>query len=148
MKRCVDDSLLYCRNLEEHFHQVTKYLTLMGENGILQNPEKFVFGKKEIEWAGFLITSNSVRPLTKHTKAIRSFPTPQNITDMRSFMALLQQVAYCYAISPKVARLRHLLKPAEPWLWDQETNDVFEEARVIIAEKVEEDYCNIYWNQF
>ena len=88
VKRCVDDSLLYCKTLEEAFHQVTRYLTLMGENGILQNPDNFVFGMKEVEWAGFLITSNLVKPLPKHTKAIRSFPTPRSITDMRSFMAL------------------------------------------------------------
>ena len=87
----------------------------MGENGILQNPDKFQFGSKEVDWAGFLITENSVKPLPKHTKAIRNYPTPTNITDMRSFTALLQQVAYCYAISPAVSKLRHLLKPAVPW---------------------------------
>ena len=87
----------------------------MGENDILQNPDKFQFGSKEVDWAGFLITENSVKPLPKHTKAIRNYPTPTNITDMRSFTALLQQVAYCYAISPAVSKLRHLLKPAVPW---------------------------------
>ena len=39
---------------------------------------------------------------------------PVNITDLRSFMALLQQVAYCYAISLAVSQFRHLLKPSEP----------------------------------
>jgi hypothetical protein len=57
---------------------------------------------------------------------------------MRSFMALLQQVAYCYAISPAVAQFRHLLKPSEPWNWTKDFNDVFEEAKKVIAEKVEE----------
>ena len=52
-KRCVDDSLLYSNTLEEAFNKTAEYLTLMGENGILQNPEKFQFGKKELEWAGF-----------------------------------------------------------------------------------------------
>ena len=93
--RCMDDSLLYSNTLEGAFHQNAKYLTLMGENGILQNPGKFEFGKKDIEWAGFLITSHSVKPLPKHTTAIRSFPTPRGITDMRSLMTLFQQVAYC-----------------------------------------------------
>ena len=138
MKRCVDDSLLYSNTLEKAFHQAAEYLTLMGNNGILQNPEKFQFVRKEAEWAGFLITSDSVKPLAKHTKAIKTFPTPKGITDMRSFIALLQQVAYCYAISPKVAKLRHLLKPSEPWVWNEEANDVFEQAKEVIAEKVEE----------
>ena len=53
-------------------------------------------------------------------------------------MALLQQVAYSYAISPMVAKLRHLLKPTEPWIWDEETNRVFEQAKKVIADKVED----------
>ena len=40
-------------------------------------------------------------------------------------------MAYCYAISPKMARLRHLLRPAEQWIWDKETNEVFKEAREV-----------------
>ena len=138
MKRCVDDSLLYSTTLEGAFYQTTQYLSLMGKNGILQNPEKLQFGKKEVEWAGFLITTDSVKPLPKHTAAIRTFPTPTGITDMRSFMALLQQVAYSCAISPRVAKLRHLLKPAEPWIWDKETDSVFEQAKKVIADKVED----------
>ena len=53
-------------------------------------------------------------------------------------MAFLQQVAYSYAISPKVAQLGHLLKPTEPWVWDRETNRVFEEAKEVIADRVED----------
>ena len=53
-------------------------------------------------------------------------------------MALLQQVSYCYAISPAVAQIRHLLKPSEPWNWNEDINNVFEEAKRVIAEKVEE----------
>ena len=57
---------------------------------------------------------------------------------MRSFTALLQQVAYCYAISPAVSKLRHLLKPAVPWEWTKELDEVFIQAKEVIAEKVEE----------
>ena len=119
-KRCVDDSLLYANSLEKAFYQAASYLHLMGTNGIIQCPEKFQFGCKTVAWAGFTIGPDSVKPLPKHTEAVRSYPTPVNITDLRSFMALLQQVAYCYAISPAVSQFRHLLKPSEPWKWTKE----------------------------
>ena len=54
-----------------------------------------------------------------------------NITDMRKLMALLQHVAYCYAISPAVAQFRHLLKPSEPWNWTEDINDMFKEAKKV-----------------
>ena len=56
-----------------------------------------------MDWAGFTIGPYSVKPLAKQTEAVRLFPTPVNLTDLRSFMALLQQVAYCYAISLAVS---------------------------------------------
>ena len=136
LKRCVDDSLIHAKTLEEAFFKTAEYLSLMGQNGILQNPDKFQFGTKTVEWAGFLIGEKSVKPLQKHTEAIRSFPTPLNITDLRSFMALLQQVAYCYATSPATAPLRHLLKPSQPWDWSEDMHEAFTKAKEIIANKV------------
>ena len=138
LKRCVDDSLIHAKTLEEAFFRTAEYLSLMGQNGIPQNPDKFQFGTKTVEWAGFLIGEKSVKPLKKHTEAIKSFPTPLNITDLRSFMALLQQVAYCYATSPATAPLRHLLKPSEPWDWSEDVHETFVKAKEIIANKVED----------
>ena len=54
-KRCVDDSLLYSKTLEKAFLQAASYLSLMGTNRIIQNPDKFQFGSKEVEWAGFFL---------------------------------------------------------------------------------------------
>ena len=139
-KRCVDNSFLYADTMEKAIIQTARYLSLMGSNGIIQNPYKFQFGSKEVEWAGagFTIGADLVRPLAKHTAAVRTYPTPFSNTDLRSFMALLQQVAYCYAISPAVAKIRHLLKPSTQWNWTKEIDKVFENAKTVIAERVEE----------
>jgi hypothetical protein len=39
----VDDSLLYDKDPKCAFENVAKYLTLVGRNGIILNPEKFQF---------------------------------------------------------------------------------------------------------
>ena len=78
LRRCVDDSLLHAETMEEAFFQAAEYLSLLGQNSILQNPDKFQFGEKIVEWAGFTIGEKSVKPLPKHTAAIKSFPTPTN----------------------------------------------------------------------
>jgi hypothetical protein len=66
-KRCVDDSLLYTETLENSFIQAVNYLSLMGNNGIIQCPEKFQFGSKTVAWDGFTIGPDSFKPLPKHT---------------------------------------------------------------------------------
>ena len=96
--RQVDDSLLWKSSIEENFHHTCAYMSLCGENGILQNPEKFQFCQRSVNWAGFVIGENTVKPMKHLTAAVRDFPTPVNRTDMRSFMALMQQVSYTTAV--------------------------------------------------
>ena len=83
--------------MNEAFKQVAEYLTLVGRNGIVMNPEKFVFGKDEVDWAGVRIANNGVKPLVEHVDAIRNFPVLENITDMRSNWALVNKVSNYYA---------------------------------------------------
>ena len=48
-----------------------------------------------VEFAGFVITPTDIQPSDKHIRAIRDFPTPQNISDIRSWFGLINQVSYC-----------------------------------------------------
>ena len=118
--RQVDDSLLWESDIKKNFDSTCAYLTLTGKNGILQNPEKFQFCSLEVTWAGFVIGADSVKPMPHLTKAIREFPSPQNRTDLRSFMALVQQVSYTTAVAPLLLPFRKLLKNDTPWDWSSE----------------------------
>ena len=80
--KCIDDTLLWATDLEASFHQATKWLDLCGRSGITLNPEKFIFGADTVEFAGFEVTRDSFRSSQKYLRAIRSFPTPQHITDI------------------------------------------------------------------
>ena len=43
MRRVIDDTLLHEESIEKAFYQVASYLTLVGKNGIIMNPDKFQF---------------------------------------------------------------------------------------------------------
>ena len=83
--------------MEKSFIQAATYLSLMGNKGIIQCPEKFQFGSKTVAWAGFTIGPDTVKPLPKHTEAVRTYPFPVINTDMRGFMALLQLVLIIFS---------------------------------------------------
>ena len=57
---------------------------VLGRNGIILSPEKFQFSSHEIDFAGFRVTDHEVKPLPKYLDAIRGFPRPTNISDVRS----------------------------------------------------------------
>ena len=45
IKRVIDDTLLWAKDIEEAFKHLAEYLTLVGRNGIILNSEKFHFGR-------------------------------------------------------------------------------------------------------
>ena len=108
----------------------------MGNNGIILNPDKFVLGKDVIDWAGVRLLKDKAEPLPDHVKAIREFPTPKNLTDMRSYFALVNQVAPYYAVQPHLQPFRELLKKGSRWYWDNCLQELFQESRIVIAEEI------------
>ena len=82
--------MLYSLGLKEAFYKNCDYLTLTGKNGIILVPEKFVFAQKIMDWAGYRVTMNGVEPLPEHLEAIKNYPPPTDLMDMRSFFALVE----------------------------------------------------------
>ena len=95
--KCIDDTILWSDSTAAAFNQAVEWLYLCGNSGITLNPSKFVFAQDNVEFAGFEITPTSVRPSRKFLESIVDFPTPANITDIRSWFRLVNQVAYAFA---------------------------------------------------
>jgi hypothetical protein len=99
--KCIDDALLWANDLEESVFQAVLWLDICGRNGITLNPEKFIFGVDEVEFAGVEITRDEVRPCQRYLQAIIDFPTPKDITDMRSWFGLVNQVSYAFSMAQR-----------------------------------------------
>ena len=136
--KCIDDTLLWADNLDQSFFQAVDWLDLCGHNGIILNPDKFVFGADTVEFAGFEITPSNVRPCRKYLDAIRNFPTPANITDVRSWFGLINQVSYAFAATERMLPFRQLLQPGTPFQWTDELHTLFEESKSVIISEIEE----------
>ena len=97
-----------------------------------------MFGQDNVEFAGFEITLTNVRPCARYVDAIRNFPTPTNITDRRSWFGLINQVSYAFAASTRMQPVREALKPGTPFIWNEELNNFFNEAKTVIVTEIEE----------
>jgi hypothetical protein len=137
--KCVDDSLLWAKDIEESFWQTCRYLETTARNGIIMNPTKFVFAQKEVEFAGFMVGPKSVRPTAKMISAIEEFPSPKSITDIRAWFGLVNQVAPFFAARPTLQPFRELLKaPAtgKKIYWDEDLEKLFKESKKTIKEEI------------
>lgn len=135
--KCIDDVCQWDETVEGCFWKACKFLELCSKNGITFNPEKFVFARDEVEYIGFEITADSVRPGQSMIQAISDFPAPTNITGMRSFFGLVNQVSYAFSMKETMAPFRELLRPSSTFYWDDKLQALFEEARLEIVKKVE-----------
>ena len=136
--KCVDDVLLWADSINDSFFQAVQWLDTCGRNGVTLNPDKFVFAEDEVEFAGFEITSESVRPSQKYLRAILDFPTPNNITDVRSWFGLINQVAYAFSMTEKMLPFRQLLKPDTPFQRTEHLQCLFDHSKTIIANEIED----------
>ena len=57
----------------------------------------------------FKITMEGIKPTDKYVEAIRNFPTPTNISEMRGWFRLINQVAYSFVRTEHMAIFCHLL---------------------------------------
>ena len=134
--KCIDDTLLWANDLTSSFFQAIDWLDKCGNNGITLNPEKFVFGADVVEFAGFEITMDTVRPCQRYITAIRDFPTPTNITDVRSWFGLINQVSFAFAATDRMLPFRELLKPGTPFQWTNELDQIFNESKSLIISEI------------
>ena len=138
--KCVDDTLLYDKSIEDAFYHTFDYLYTCAKHGIIINASKFKFCQEEINFAGFVITPHGIKPSESTLRAIQEFPTPKSITDVRSWFGLVRQVSYAHAVSDYLAPFRGLLKHSAgskpKFLWNSNLQRIFDESKLLLVKSV------------
>ena len=135
-ERCVDDTVFYDNDLESHWWRTIEFLRICGHAGIILNPKKFQFAKKDVEFAGFRITEGKICPLPKYIEAIKAFPTPTSTTDIRSWFGLINRVANYAKLRDAMELFRPFLSPKYKFFWSDVLNKAFEESKKHIVDAI------------
>ena len=92
-KKVVDDILLYENNFKGHVIQIRKLLQRFRDHGISVSKSKFNFAQPQVKYVGFVVKSDGVELDPTKVRAIAKFPTPTNLTELRWFMGLVNQMS-------------------------------------------------------
>lgn len=90
----IDNSILLDDSIEASFWHTMDYIACCGNNGIVFNPKKFHFTEDEVDFAGFCVMKDSIKPSNRMTEAILHFLTPK--TNVRSWFRHVNQVSYTF----------------------------------------------------
>jgi hypothetical protein len=84
----IDDILIYSKSREEHEEHLKLVLQVLREHKLYANISKCDFFQKKVHYLGHVISEKGVVVDPDKIKSIMDFPTPKDVTDIRSFMGL------------------------------------------------------------
>ncbi|GFX75995.1 hypothetical protein TNCV_1995491 [Trichonephila clavipes] len=126
----LDDIIVFSETFEDHLIRLRLVLKCLQEAGLKLNLKKCLFAAQEVKILGHLVSSNGVRPDPDKIKAVRNFPTPNNIHYIRSFLGLCSYFrrfikGFCYLAEP----LHSLLKSGVEFHWGPEEVEAFDSLK-------------------
>ena len=71
-------------------------------------------------------------------QSIKDFPTPMNVTDIRSWFGLVNQVAYAFAVTDRIRSFRDLLGPDQPFAWTEHLDYLFSKSKTVIIDQIKQ----------
>ena len=118
---------MHDENFEQHINIVRSLLLRCREHGITLNSDKFKFAENELNHVGFKINAEGVNTDPEKLKAIAEFPTPACLTELQSFMGLINQLdGFRPEVSTTADPLRELLTNKNEFRWTETHTTAFQ----------------------
>ena len=115
----VDDVLVFSKTLQDH--HLTQVLMRLKSVGLKLKLSKCHFACKELTFLGHVITPTGVKPNDGLIAAVRDFPEPGNIKELRRFLGLVSYQAS--------STLHNLTKKDVEFSWSASCKESFEHLK-------------------
>ncbi|GBG86540.1 hypothetical protein CBR_g41603 [Chara braunii] len=110
--------LLRERTLQEHQGHLRQVLEKLREANFKINEKKCEWAKTQVLYLGHVLDGDGIKPEDSKMAAIRDWPTPRTLTELRSFLGLANYYReFMRNFSTIVAPLRRFLKKEAIWQW-------------------------------
>jgi hypothetical protein len=147
----MDDLLIITRRtLDEHLQKMETVLTRLHDAGLKVNAAKSLFCAHEIEYLGYILTREGIKPpQPKKVQAILALNPPNNVKELRHFLGMVQYYQDMWARrSEMLAPLTDLVRECgemkttkknktkkKPWRWEPIHQQAFDNVKAAIAKE-------------
>ena len=83
-----DDILIHSKSREEYIGHLREVFKVLREYKLYANLKKCVFIRDSLLFLGYVVSSEGIKVDEDKVKDIREWPTPKNVSDVRSFHGL------------------------------------------------------------
>ena len=131
----IDDLLVISTGtFETHLDHLEQVLSRLSEAGLKVNAVKSFFGRTELEYLGYWITQDGVKPLSRKVEAITNLAAPTNRKGVRSFIGLVNYYRDMWGRrSDILAPLTRLTSIKVKWQWTDVEQNAFDTMKKIMA---------------
>jgi hypothetical protein len=129
----LDDILIYSKTPEEHDQHVRAVLSKLRQHQLYGKPSKCDFFQEEIKFVGHIISKDGIRTDPKKIDAVRKWPKPTTLTDLRSFLGFCNFYRRFVRDYSKIATPLINLTKKTPWRWTDAQDDAFEQLKTAMT---------------
>lgn len=130
----IDDILITGKDRIEHLKRLDEVLAVLNAAGLKISFNKCQFFMDQVSYLGFIISKEGLHTADDKIEAINDAPTPSNVTQLKSFIGLIN---YYGSFVPNLATvlypLYQLLKENQPWTWTEECEIAFKKIKRILT---------------
>jgi len=106
-----DDNLVYGGDQPTHDQRLVNVLQRLAAAGIKLNGDKCKFSQECVKFLGHVVDGDGIRADPEKITAVRLMPVPSNITQVRGFFGMANQLAkFMPDLAENTGPLRDLLK--------------------------------------
>lgn len=136
----IDDVCIASESAKQHKEHVRIVFERLKQNGLVINVSKCKFAQPEVEFLGYLVNSDGIKPLPSRVEAITKYERPTTVKELRRFLALIN--VYKRFI-PKAVDMQLDLRKMIPdnrkndnrtLSWNDQTTSAFERCKTSLAE--------------
>ncbi|KAL5960438.1 Retrovirus-related Pol polyprotein from transposon, partial [Taenia solium] len=132
----LDDILVLGKDIREHNANLKLMLDRLRDAGLTLNLKKCHFLQCSVTFLGQTVSSDGMAVTEDHTNQVRTWPTPTNQMEIRSFLGLANYYRRFVKGFAKIAGPLHKLTEKQAkknFKWENEHDDAFKELKRMLC---------------
>lgn len=130
----LDDILVTGPTEQEHLATLEEVLKRLDKAGVRLKRNKCEFMLPSIEYLGHRISAEGLQPTDSKDKALKDAPVPTNVSQLKSFLGLLNYYGkFVPNLATVLAPLHRLLHKSTSWSWSREQQSAFDHVKELLT---------------